>query len=150
MFVIVILVAAFLSTQMSVGELMPATTEKQQQLMMGFAEAGAVSCDWKIPTVLQYLIAGRPALVPNAVCTQRFPSPTDNLSEQAVTIRTTFKDWAERYFANEDIVVGVKFGNPGAALTCFSPKNTVKWSRCLGDSNLGCLLAKCTAGLPPE
>jgi hypothetical protein len=146
----VVLIAVFASTQMSVGDLMPAPSASQREKLRGFAEMTGAWCSWPVPTVWQYLRAGRPQLLPNAVCTLRASSAEPDPVLQAVTMRETLYELAEPYLGAIDFAVGFRFSNAGSLLTCFSPQKSIAWSRCQGTPELGCLLTNCNTGLPPR
>ena len=152
--VIILVVALFavivVPMQISVGELMPAPTALMKERLAGFAEFLGVSCQWKTPTVWEYVRGGRPELIPNAVCQLRPTTDEGDPVQRALHTRSYVSEQAQRYFADQEVLIGFHTKLPGSLLLCYSPKKTIPWTRCSGHPDAGCLFAGCTMGLPPE
>lgn len=135
--------------QMSVGDLMPTASPQLQERLLGFAELQGFSCQWKVPTVWDYVRGGRPELRPNAVCTLRQTVFDKDPHQQSLEIRATVFEQVQRFFTEQELILGFRTNDKNSILLCYTPQKTIAWTRCTGNPNLGCLFAGCTIGLPP-
>lgn len=145
---VVLTLTSLVFLQSRPDSLTPKASELDFDKVQGFAERNGLSCNSLTPTLLQYLLGGRPQLSPHFVC--RVKSSNGSLAgplEQAQELKSNFGIEVERYFKDSEVVVGLRYGLNSSSLVCYFPKRDWKWVWCLGDSEKGCFFADCTKGL---
>lgn len=149
--IVVVAAAAVISLQFSVGDLMPSPTAEERDALNGFAEFTGVHCEWMIPSIYEYIKAGRPHLAANAVCVaQRQPyDPSLTDADYATSLISNFGLPIERFFKGQNLEHGLRMSGTGAPLLCYDPQSSSPWSLCRTGKESGCLFAKCEEFIGP-